>query len=485
MSDELVGGAAPAGWTRPGPGASPVLKVLVIGGLIVAMLVPLFLVMQVIAERAGRYQEVVAEIGRQWGGAQLVSGPILAVPYREFYSDADGRRQSAEQTAFFLPDRYDVTAQVAPETRYRGMFQAVVYTVDLHSEGSFTPPGADFWAGRDVQIRWDEAALMVGISDQRSIRQGVTIDWGGRTLDMTPGVHPALSGLAATGMAYAPAGGNGGGMQARIAGLQEAPAGEPIPFAFDLTLNGSDSLAFVPLGEESHVAVASPWPDPSFIGNYLPDGSTIGEDGFSAEWTLSYFGRSYPQQWTTAEDGGNTPYAIAQSAFGVRFFQPVGAYQQTERTAKYGILFIAFTFAVLFLFEVASGRRIHIFQYGLVGLSLCVFYLLLLAFAEVMGFGLAYLIGAAAVVGQILLYALKVLGGWRRTLLLGALLAGLYGGLYVLMQMEDRALMVGAVALFLLLGAVMYFTRNVDWYGMQRRGPAVPTAAPPATPAEV
>ena len=182
---------------------------------------------------------------------------------------------------------------------------------------------------------------------------------------------------------------------------------------------------------------------------------------------MSYYGRGYPQHWNASQETAHIP-AIRGSNFGVRFIQPVSAYLQSERSAKHGVLFIIFTFAVLFLFETVAGLRIHIFQYGLVGMSLCLFYLLLISLAEHLGFAQAYGIGAAAVVGQIVLYTAKVLGSAKRSAAIGGLLAALYGGLFVLMGLEDFALVFGSVALFAALGAVMFVTRNIDWYAVGR-----------------
>ncbi len=449
-----------------GPVTRPVIKVVVVLILVLAMLIPLLLVQEVIAERQSRYRTVVAEIGEQWGRAQRFDGPVLAIPYRLTVPDRDGQPVRVDRTAFLLPDRYAVRAEATPEVRRRGMFEAVVYTTDLTVEGAFDLPPPESWAEPDAEILWQNARLVAGISDPRSIRDGVSLQWrDGQTLQLRPGTHPELGRWMTTGSF------------AEIPGLRDAPAGQPLSFRLSLRVNGSDQLSFLPLGRENQVVVASSWPDPSFIGNFLPERRNISAAGFDATWSVSYFGRSYPQLWTTTSAADSLAYDIAQSSFGVRFFQPVGAYHQTERSAKYGILFIVFTFTVFFLFEVGAGLRIHVFQYGLVGLSLCVFYLLLLSIAEQIGFGPAYAIGAAAVIFQILFYSFRMVGGWPRTLILGALLGGLYSALYILMQLEDLALLVGSIGLFLALMAIMAFTRNIDWYAMQR--PATHALWPP------
>lgn len=222
-----------------------------------------------------------------------------------------------------------------------------------------------------------------------------------------------------------------------------------------------------PVGRQTDLSVAAPWPDPSFIGAFLPSRSAITEEGFDAQWSVSYFGRSYPQSWLSSAEGDAPFLAMPESTFGVRLYQTVDTYQQVERSAKYGMLFVVFTFTALFLFEVTRGRRVHIIQYGLVGLALCIFYLLLLSFAERFGFGPAYALGTAAIVAEIGLYARAVMGGWRPAGLLAAVLAGLYAALYLLLQLEDLALMIGSIGLFVGLGAVMYATRRIDWHGAE------------------
>ncbi|MDR6289623.1 MULTISPECIES: cell envelope integrity protein CreD [Inquilinus] len=443
---------------------SPSLKVLAIVMLIVAFVLPVFLVSDVIGEREDRYRSVVSEIGNSWGRPQQVTGPILVVPFRvPAERRADGTLPPPlERPLYILPDQYKISASAAPETRRRGLFEAVVYSADLDLSGQFLIGDAAALAGPEATIDWASAYLYVGVADPRSIREGASLRWGGHELPFQPGAPGEL------GQSL------GAGMTLRVPGLTAESAQTPIPFATTLRLNGSERIDFLPLGRSNQVTASSNWPDPSFDGAFLPVRTTIGSQGFTAEWELSYFGRGYPQAWV----GGDGSYlsAIASSAFGARFFQPVNAYQQTQRSAKYGMLFIVFTFTLFFLFETVARLRIHVFQYGLVGLSLCLFYLLLLSFAEQVGFAGAYGVGTAAVVVQIVLYCRPVLGTWKRSAVLGALLAILYGTLYALMQLEDLALLLGSIGLFLALSAVMYTTRKIDWYA------AVPSPVDPAGP---
>ncbi len=453
------------------PGASAAAKVALIALLGLVLLIPLFLVWDIIGEREARHDEVVARIGEGWGGPQRVSGPILVIPYRIRMMDeeAEGGARLVQRWAYVLPDTYRVRAVVSPETRRIGIFEAVVYTVNLSIDGVFVMPDPTDLTGVGAAVNWTEAFIYVGVADPRSIREGVSLYWDGREdIPFTPGGPGALGATI------------GGGMTARISGLAEVQAGQTLAFATDLSLNGSGALSFLPLGRENAVAVSAAWPHPSFEGAFLPIRSEVGADGFTAEWELSYFGRGYPQSWSGGDGYDAYLATMPTSAFGVSFYQPVDGYQQTERAAKYGVLFVAFTFVVLFLFETVGRMRIHVVQYALVGLSLCLFYLLLLSFAEQMGFAGAYALGAAAVVVQLVLYCRPVLGRWSRALGLGLLLAALYAALYVLLQLEDLALLIGSVGLFLALSAVMYATRRIDWYatGPAETEPAAGADAP-------
>ncbi len=459
MSDTASEKPAPAksGWPDMLPSSAsgaPVLKVMLILIMVLGFLVPLAMIRDVIQERQHRQQSVIHEIGQVWGSQQNIVGPILVVPYRTPYvDDRDGETHYRSRKAYFLPDRYDVGADVRSEIRRRGIFETVVYTTDILLAGTFAVPPRTEWANEESEILWDEATLILGASDLRSLDGLVTIDWNGRTVPLEPGAT-ALQNVI------------NGRMSAPVPDA-ESLMGQTVAFETGLTLNGSDSLTFVPLGRESRASIRSDWADPSFTGAFLPDTREISEAGFAADWTVSYYARPYPQV-RTAPANRQTFDEIRNSHFGVRFVQPVSAYLQSERSAKHGVLFIIFTFAVFFLFETVAGLRIHVFQYGLVGMSLCLFYLLLISLAEHLGFAAAYGIGATAVVGQIVLYTARVLASLKRSAAIGALLAALYGGLFILMGLEDFALLFGSVALFAALGAVMFVTRNIDWYAVKR-----------------
>lgn len=244
-------------------------------------------------------------------------------------------------------------------------------------------------------------------------------------------------------------------------------------YAISLQFNGAESLSVAPVGEQTSARLESDWPHPSFQGSGLPADSRISLDGFQANWSVSYLGRDYPQQWTSPSD---YPGAMPKSQFGVSLATPVDTYRLAERITKYSVLTLVFTFLTIWLVEVLSGQRLHVIQYLLLGSALSLFGLLQLAFAEHLGFALAFLIAATAIAGMVTLYSWTVLQRLGRALAVGATLSGLYGYLYVILQAEDYALLGGSIALFAALAVVMVLTRRVDWQGVER-----PSSPPPAT----
>jgi inner membrane protein len=259
-----------------------------------------------------------------------------------------------------------------------------------------------------------------------------------------------------------------GEMRADLSSLARGLSGRgpaaDIPFAFELSLHGGDSVSFLPLGDETRVHIRSAWPSPTFNGSFLPVRRTLGPEGFDAEWRVISMARAYPQRWT---DGEVEPQALIATGFGVSLMTPVDTYLKVTRALKYGILFLVLPFCTLFLFEVFSRRRIHPLQYLLVGLADCVFYLLMLSLAEHLRFELAYAVAAAACTGLVTLYAIAVVRS-RAGIVMLPVLGAAYGFLALILSSEDNALLLGAAGLFLLLGTVMFLTRRIDWYRRDR-----------------
>jgi inner membrane protein len=444
---------------------SKMVKVIGVGILVLLLLIPLGMVRGLVAERQERQLSVERELAAVWGAAQTVGGPVLSIPYESLCevqtTAANGQVvtsfQPCEKIGHFLPETLSVDGPVTPEVRSRGIFDVVVYRTDLRLQGTFAPPKFDemardaaVGAGPIGKIHWERASLGVGIPDLRGIRGRVDLDWQGQRVPFAPGVVDPSLWTA--------------GLRAPLRLDAATGQGERIPFSLSVSLAGSSGLNLLPFGRQTRLTLRSPWQSPSFSGAFLPESRRVGKDGFVATWNVSYYGRSFPQSWSSIQTG-SLASAINGSAFGVDFVQPVDVYQQTERSVKYGALFLVLTFVTFFLFELFQPIRVHPVQYLMVGSALCLFYVLLLSIAEQLAFGVAYLVAAGATVTLLGAYAAAVLRSKGRAAVFAGVLALLYGYLYVLLQAEDYALLLGSIGLFLILALVMLITRKVDWYG--------------------
>ncbi len=430
---------------------SVTLRLIVIGFLVLVLLIPLAMVRSTIGERAGRRAEVIQEVSALWGQAQEIGGPLLVLPFDVPIKDANGKIERYRQRAFYLPAELVVRGEIEPERRQRGIFETVVYRTRLHLEGNFEKPDLAALGIPAGEARWEEAFVSFGVPDLRGLTSALSIDWDGRKVELEPG--PGAADLWRSGI-HAP-----------LSGLAELPEGKTMPFRLELPLQGSEHLQVLPLGRATRVELSSSWPDPSFRGAYLPAKREVSEAGFRAEWQVSEFGRGFPQAWRSGDaDHSTFRDAVASSSLGVGLFLPADGYQKSDRALKYGLLFLVLTFASCFFFEVFHPVRLHPVQYLFVGAALCLFYLLLLALSEHFGFGLAYTAASAGTVALIGGYSRAILKARSRAALLTGALAALYGYLWVLLRSEDYALLLGATALFVLLGVAMFLTRRVDWY---------------------
>lgn len=420
-------------------------KVLFIAVLILILLIPLGMIEGLVVERSQLYETARDDIGRSWGQAQIVGGPIVVVPFSHTrYVNA--QPVVVQDELYLLPEQLDIVGQADAEERRRGIYRVPVYTTRLHVTGRFAPVAfeTDY---ADLQVRWEQAAIALPISDARSVREPIVLASGNGTTAFEAG-GARVSGFGPL-------------LVAPYAALGPPPLTEPREFAFDLVLGGTGALQFLPLGDETRVAVTSSWPSPSFVGAFLPNTRTVDAAGFTAEWRVLDLGRGYPSSWRRSDA---PPPLVETSAFGVELITPVGIHEAAMRATKYGVLILCFTFVAYFLFELFAPLRLHALQYLLIGLANSVFYLLLLALAEHVGFGAAYVASAVASTALITSYSGAILGSLRRALPIGALLTALYGYLYVTLKAEDYALLFGALGVFGMLAAFMYLTRHIDWF---------------------
>lgn len=425
--------------------SSPAFRLVIVGALTLALQIPVFLINAIAWERDRTRDEAVREIADGWGHNQEIVGPFLVVPYRyeEVYTNEKGLQTVREMTLHgtLLPAQLTVNGSLEVERRYRGIFEAPVYSSTLTLSGTFD--GADFaeWGWTEGNIQWESAELVFEISDARAIQNAATLSWGGESIPFEPGLgvrHAERTGIRAP--------------------IRKRP--EPgTPFSVDLSLKGSQAIRFAPLGRQTDVKLSGNWGDPSFQGAWLPQSREVAADRFTSEWSIPYLGRSYPEKWI----GDGDTAKLNLSLFGVDLIAPVDAYRQTERSIKYAILFLALTFTVIWLFEALGRARVHFIEYALIGAALCLFYLLELSLGEHLGFNWAYVLAAAPIVALVTAYAKPVLGAWTRALSVGGVIAALYGCLYLILQLEDYALLAGSILLFAALAAIMYLTRNINW----------------------
>jgi inner membrane protein len=296
---------------------------------------------------------------------------------------------------------------------------------------------------RPERVLWNEAFVTLGISDLKGIRDTVDFSVCQALLPSEPGV--VSNDVVESGITC------------------KTPIANPsvkAPFSVSVNLNGSSELRFTPVGQVTHVAMESPWENPSFVGNFLPESRDVSGRGFQAQWRVLNMNRNFPQSWSGSR------YKVAESSFGVRLFLPVDEYQKTSRTVKYAILFIGLTFVAFFLSEVIAKVTLHPVQYALIGFALVVFYVLLLSISEHTSFNLAYALSSVAVIALVASYARWITESGRIAVIITGVLTLLYTFLFVTLQLEDFALLLGSVGLFVILGLVMYLTRKVDWFAL-------------------
>jgi inner membrane protein len=441
------------------------LKALIVGIVAVAFIVPLAMIWGVVKDRSRYRETVTAEVAKSTAESQTLVGPLVVVRYRERVpATMKGEvEQVREGLEVLLPDSLSIRSKVRVETRQRGIHRVPVFRAATRLAAGFTLPPRLGISDKRQLLGEPRAEVVFGVSDPRGIRAVPEVRLDGATLVARPG-----------------------------AGLDWLKNGFSVPLPPDaagrrvvdvnLEVMGTDRLMFLPIGAVTDVELSSDWPHPGFVGAFLPDDRSVSARGFQARWKLSRFATGIDDAMArirdsmsrgvpiTADGGGGAP-AFLNTDLGVRFVQPVDVYSQSERAVKYGFLFVFLTFVAFFLFEVLRRMAIHPIQYALCGAALALFFLLLVSLSEHLPFGAAYLVSSGACVGLVAFYVGHVLRSTGRGLVFGGLLGALYGFLYVILQSEDYALLLGALLLFAALGIVMVMTRRVDWYRLSEEPP--------------
>lgn len=427
---------------------SATVKVAAIALLILALLIPVGMVKSVAYDRIQIAAAAAIDIRNSWGGHQTVAGPILRLPFKVEATTAHGVPYLADRYALLVADDLTGSASVSVEKRYRGIHEVPVFTTDLDMEVRFDLGLLEALDLDSESIIWSDAELLIGMSDPAAMNE-IPLSSSGDIESEFSGTARQIAGLPSQLSANA-------GKQ-----LQDRPDPTSFRTKISLSFNGSEALQFLPLAEHSSVKTSANWPSPSFTGRRLPAVREVSEDGFEALWKSTSIGRNLPPIWI---EGEARPNMELDGIFGVRFILPIGLYQLMDRALKYAIMFIGLTFVTYFLMETVARVRLHPLQYFLVGLANTLFYLLLLSLAEHIGFGLAYIASAFSSAALIVGYSSTVLHNKQRTLVMAAVLLGLYCFLYLTLMAERYALVAGSVGLWVILGVIMYLTRKIDWY---------------------
>lgn len=426
-------------------------RMLVVGFLLLILLIPLSFVQDLIRERSYRQVEVIDEINNKWGKEVVLQGPYFKIPYKQLNTskifNKETEKYETEITeqiryAFFFPEQLDIRSDVKAEPLKRGIYQSIVFTSDIEMEGRFTNFDFSKKEVKNEHIFWDKAQILVKTSNLKGIKNSLTVNLNDTSYDLTPTYNNESLSTLVTDFIPIP-----------------KQMDKPLLFSIETKINGSERLTFIPIGKETKAAMTSNWHSPSFSGTFLPekDSKEITPEGFKAQWNISQINRQFEQSFF------NGVPDLQSFAFGADLYIPVDEYQKSERSSKYGFMVIGLTLLVFLLIQIVSKIYIHPFQYVMIGLALVMFYTLLISISEHSTFFKAYIIAAIAVLGLITIYSRAILKGLKFPLLVCTSLAALYGFIYVIIQLENYALLVGSIGLFMILTIIMFASRKIDW----------------------
>ncbi len=416
------------------------LKIILLAVMGLLLLIPLEMIKSVIRERQLNSEKVRQEIAMQWAGKQNVAGPVLNVPVRII--PKDDKDQPYKVIYHIMPEDLNISGNVTTEKRHRSIYEAVVYNSVMKLSGEFQIP--EISTEEKSEILWKESYLTLGISDNRGIKGNVVLNSGDWVADAVPGLKDTE--VFGTGISFPLA-------------VNENPG--HLNFDLALNLSGSEDLSFAPVGKTTRVTLTSPWTAPGFNGNFLPEQRSIDDSGFSASWLITNLNRNFPQSWSGSE------FKPAGDSFGVEFVLQADHYQKSQRSAKYGILFIALTFLALVFAEVTTGENIHIMSYLLVSLALVLFFSMLTALSEHIGFNPAYLIASLSTIVMVVLFLWRLIKNHKPVVLTGLLLLFLYSFIFILLTLNDYAFLAGNIGLFILLALTMAFSVRLKLFRRQ------------------
>ena len=432
----------PAHLQQPAANNRNMIKGFITGGLILLMMIPTLFITSLIREREARQKEIVKEVSSKWASAQTLSSPFLVVPYSYAYQEADGKTAITKTNLILLANDVVVNGSIVPEQRPRSIYKVLLYKSDVSFKGSFKvklPADID-----SANIDYANSKLCFTLSDFKGIEEEIYVTLNNEKLLLMPGL-PVMD-FGKTGLSVP---------------VKIDPAQLNTGMAFDMQvkIKGSEQLHFIPMSASSKFNLQSVWPSPSFDGEMLPTERTVTGKGFSSRWSFNQ--ANLPFTTVIKENS----IADKKMDFGVSLVQPADQYGKTMRSVKYAILFIGLTFAFFFIIELMQKKPFHPVQYVLVGIALVIFYTLLLSISEYIAFDHAYLVSALATILLISVYAQGHFRSWKTAGIFFTLLSLLYGFIFILIRLEDTALLVGSIGLFLVLALVMFASRKINWYG--------------------
>ncbi len=433
------------------------LKYLLLFLVFMGLQIPLSMTESMVRERTHYREEAFDAVAQMQGDEQMLISPIVTLPYESQYweesRDRDGNvqrlRKKSQGELSFTPSNLSVVQTQKVETREKGIYHVPIYTTAITIKGQFDfSRDYDALVTEEKEIHYGTPSLSLPMSQQTGIKSLADLKWANASYTFKPGSRVQVK--------------SGRGVHTFLPVLRKGM----IEFELNVEVRGTRGLSFLPIADKADVSIYSNWPHAQFIGAQLPDERQLNSTGFSARWLTHSLANNLPNMWQQCDRDGNCDGLLAQ-AFGVQLIDPVDIYVSTERAVKYGFLFLAVTFAAFVLYEVLYQLKIHPIQYGLVGLALTVFFMLLLSLAEQIGFDGAYAIAAAACIALLSSYMKSALQSTARLSAFVAITAMLYGALYVILQLEDFALLAGTVFIFVLLAVAMWLTRHIDWYQVQ------------------
>lgn len=415
-------------------------KMIVIAVLALMLLIPTFWIQEIINERINLKQNVENELKQQWSDMQLVSGPVLNIPVTTMKGSDENVKLTAS-TAHFLPEQVQMDVEIIPDIRYRGIYKIPVYESHVKITGSFKAIDLAKLESETHLTNPNEAYFSLGISDLRGIKDSVRLKVNQLESTIEPGIPD--NDLFKSGITFR---------------SDAVDLSHDFDFQIEFNLKGSSRFAVEALGKKTNVSMRSTWADPGFYGAFLPEKREINSDGFTASWVVTHLNRNFPQQWIGKK------YNTSDSSLGVSLVLPVDHYQKAMRSVKYAILFIALNFIVFLFIEIRNRKRIHPVQYALVAFALLLFYTLLTALSEQTGFNIAFTVSAIAIISLVSWYAFHVLGSLKQALWISALQAGLYLFLFTILQLQQYALLMGSIGLFVILALIMKASQKINWY---------------------